>query len=41
MDTSFAILVAMGFLTSVVAAGLFHTATAVVRRRGSEKPTRR
>jgi hypothetical protein len=41
MNMSFAILVAIGFLTSVVAAGLFQTATAVVRRRGSEKPTRR
>lgn len=41
MDMSFAILVAMGFLTSVVVAGLFQTATAVVRRRVSVKPTRR
>jgi len=41
MDMSFAILAAMGFLTSVVAAGLFQTATAVVRQRVSEKPTRR
>jgi hypothetical protein len=41
MDMNFAILAAMGFLTSVVAAGLFQTATAVGRRRVSEKPTRR
>ncbi len=41
MDMSFAILVAMGFLTSVVVAGLFQTVTAVVRRRISVKPTRR
>ena len=41
MDMSFAILVAMGFLTSVVVAGLFQTVTAVVKRRVSVKPTRR
>jgi hypothetical protein len=41
MDMSFAIFAAMGFLTSVVAAGLFQTATAVVRQRVSEIPTRR
>lgn len=41
MDMSFALLVAMGFLTSVVVAGLFQTVTAVVRRRISVKPTRR
>lgn len=41
MDMSFAFLVVMGFLTSVGLAGLFQTATAVMRRRGSEKPTRR
>jgi DMSO/TMAO reductase YedYZ heme-binding membrane subunit len=41
MDMNFAILVAMGFLTSVVMSGLFQTVTAVVRRRVGEKPTRR
>lgn len=41
MDMNFAILIAMGFMTSVVVAQLFQTVTAVVRRRVSEKPTRR
>lgn len=41
MDMSFAILVAMGLLTSVVVSGLFQTVTAVVRRRVSGKPPRR
>lgn len=41
MDRSFAIVVAMGFLSSVLTAGLFQTATAVLRRPVSEKPTRR
>jgi hypothetical protein len=41
MDRNFAILVTMGFLTSVVVAQLFQTVTAVVSRRVNEKPTRR
>lgn len=41
MDMNFTILVAMGFLTSVVLAQFFQTVPAVVRRRVSEKPTRR
>lgn len=41
MDMTFTNLVAMGFLTSVVMAQLFQTVPAVVRRRVSEKPTRR
>ena len=41
MDMSFVFLVAMGFVTFVVVAGLFQTVTAVVRRRTDGKPTRR
>lgn len=41
MDMSLVFLIAMGFLTSAVVAGLFQTVTAVVRRCITEKPTRR
>ena len=41
MDMNFAILVAMGFLTSVVVAQLFQTVTAVDRRRVTGRPPRR
>lgn len=41
MDMSFVFLVGMGILTSVVAAGLFQTVTAVVRRRVGRKSIRR
>jgi len=41
MDMNFAILVAMGFLTSVVVAQLFQTVTAVVRRPVTGRPPRR
>jgi hypothetical protein len=41
MDTSFVLLVAMGFLTAVAVAGVFQTATVVIKQRTSAKPTRR
>ena len=40
MDMSFVLLIAVGFLTSVMA-GLLEAITAVVRRRVSGKPIRR
>lgn len=41
MDMSLVFLIAMGFLTSTMVAGLFQAITAVVRRRAGAKPTRR
>lgn len=41
MDMSIVFLVAMGVLTCALAAGLFQTVTAVVRRRVSGKSPRR
>ncbi|MGB4066543.1 MAG: hypothetical protein WBK08_00795 [Nitrospira sp.] len=41
MDMSIVLLVAMGFLTFTMVAGLFQAVTAVVRRRTNRKPTRR
>jgi hypothetical protein len=38
MDMSFVLLVSMGFLTSVVMAGLFQTVTTVVRRVNENRP---